>query len=66
MIHFIMRIEKRVTRNTRRINAAQRQVELLREEVNSLSDDVDEMRRRFDILWTAIRGNTLTIREDDS
>jgi len=54
-LHFTMRIEKRVTRNTRRINAAQRQIALLREEVNSLTEEIDEQNRRIEILWTVLQ-----------
>jgi len=50
-----MKIEKRVTRNTRRVNAAQRQIALLREEVNSLTEEIDEQNRRIEILWTVLQ-----------
>jgi len=55
MLYLRMRIEKRVTRNTRRINAAQRQVALLREEVNSLIEEIDEQNRRIEILWAVLQ-----------
>lgn len=58
MIQFIMRIEKRVTRNSRKINQVDRRVAMLREEVDSLIKEVDEMQRKLEIAWDALRDAT--------
>lgn len=50
-----MKIEKRVTRNTRRINLAIRTIEMLREEVNSYTEELDELNRRIDILYAILK-----------
>lgn len=56
---FTMRIEKRVTRNSRKINQVDRRVAMLREEVDSLITEIDEMQRKLEIAWNALRDATL-------
>lgn len=50
-----MKIEKRVTRNTRKINSARRQLKMLREEVNSLIEELDETQDQIRIIWQTIQ-----------
>jgi len=50
-----VKLEKRISRNTRKINSVARRVDMLREEVDTLIQEIDELTRRLEIAWEALR-----------